>query len=237
MLQRGPTCVISLQPGAAMIYAIYEEGRATEDVDMIAASIPFPLLTESYRYITQKAAALDADMLEGLNARGFKTYFGSDGTGFQMKYMRGEGSYYIDVGCSAYIADGSIGVLQTEDTEGLSSTGLIMKDGSTKPCDVLVLATGFKNMQENIRAMFGDAVADKVGTVWGFDENYQMRAMWRRTGQEGLWITGGALLDSRLFSRFMTLEIKADLEGILPERDSLPLQCGKRQSERVAGTA
>ena len=102
--------------------------------------------------------------------------------------------------------------------------GLRITDGSIVPCDVLVLATGFQKMQENIRAMFGDVVAEKVGKVWGFDEDYQMRAMWRRTGQEGLWITGGSLLDSRIFSRFMTLEIKAALEGLLPDKDALPLR-------------
>lgn len=223
MLQRGPTCVISLEPGAAMIYAIYGSDRPVEDIDMIAAAIPYPLLEESYRWITRKAAGMDAELLSGLAARGFKTYFGSDGTGFQMMYMRGEGGYYIDVGCSKYIVDGSIGVLQTDDMEGFVADGLKMADGSVAPADVVVLATGFRNMQENIRGMFGDDVAEKVGKVWGFDETYQMRAMWRRTGQDGLWITGGALLDSRLFSRFMTLEIKADLEGLLPAKDELPL--------------
>jgi cation diffusion facilitator CzcD-associated flavoprotein CzcO len=230
MLQRGPTCVISLKPGAAMIYAIYDEERPTEDVDMIAAAIPFPLLEESYRWITHKAAALDAELLEGLKRKGFKTYFGNDGTGFQMMYMRGEGGYYIDVGCAAYIADGSIGVLQTEDSDSFTKNGLRMKDGSVVPCDVVVLATGFKNMQENLRMIFGDAIAGKVGEVWGFDENYQMRGMWRRTGQEGLWITGGAILDSRIFSRFMALEIKAELEGILPAKDALPLQAAAKNS-------
>ncbi|MBA2935286.1 NAD(P)/FAD-dependent oxidoreductase [Sphingomonas sp. CGMCC 1.13654] len=233
MLQRGPTCVISLKPGAAMIYAIYDEDRPTEDVDMIASAIPFPLLKESYRWITRKAADLDRDLLAGLNARGFKTYFGSDDTGFQMKYMRGEGSYYIDVGCSDHIIDGSIGVIQMDDVASFTDTGLKMNDGSVKPCDLVVLATGFKNMQENIRMMFGDDVAEKVGNVWGFDDDYQMRAMWRRTGQPGLWITGGSLLDSRIFSRFMTLEIKADLSGILPEREALPLHAAK-QDRRLA---
>jgi putative flavoprotein involved in K+ transport len=140
-----------------------------------------------------------------------------------MMYMRGEGGYYIDVGCSAYIADGSIGVLQTDDMDGFVADGLKMRDGRVVSCDLVVLATGFQNMQENVRKIFGDTVAEKVGEVWGFDENYQMRGMWRRTGQTGLWITGGALLDSRLFSRFMTLEIKADLEGILPAKGTLPL--------------
>jgi cation diffusion facilitator CzcD-associated flavoprotein CzcO len=224
MLQRGPTCVISLQPGAAMIYKIYGDERPTEDVDLIAAAIPYPLLEESYRWITKKAAGLDAELLDGLKARGFKTYFGSDGTGFQMMYMRGEGGYYIDVGCSTYISDGSIGVLQTDDMNGFVADGLELKSGEVVPADLVVLATGFQNMQENLRRMFGDEVAEKVGKVWGFDEDHQMRAMWRRTGQEGLWITGGALLDSRLFSRFMTLEIKADLAGILPARDALPIR-------------
>jgi cation diffusion facilitator CzcD-associated flavoprotein CzcO len=224
MLQRGPTCVISLQPGAAMIYKIYGDERPTEDVDLIAAAIPYPLLEESYRWITRKAAGLDEELLHGLKARGFKTYFGSDGTGFQMMYMRGEGGYYIDVGCSAYICDGSIGVLQTEDMTGFVADGLELQSGDVVGADLVVLATGFQNMQENVRRMFGDRVAEKVGKVWGFDEDYQMRAMWRRTGQEGLWITGGALLDSRLFSRFMSLEIKADLEGILPAKDALPMR-------------
>jgi cation diffusion facilitator CzcD-associated flavoprotein CzcO len=224
MLQRGPTCVISLKPGAAMIYAIYDGKQRTEDIDLLAAAIPYPLLKASYRGITRKAAEMDRDLLDRLNARGFKTYFGSDETGFQMMYMRGEGGYYINVGCSEHIADGSIGVLQTDDMDSFVADGLKMKDGTVFPVDTVVLATGFRNMQENIRALLGDVVAAKVGKVWGFDQDYQMRAMWRRTGQDGLWITGGSLLDSRIFSRFMTLEIKAELEGLLPAMADLPLR-------------
>jgi hypothetical protein len=223
MMQRGPTCVISKEPGAAMIYAIYDGVQEVDDIDFVAAAVPYPLLLDSYRWITRKAAELDADLLSALNAQGMKTYFGSDGTGFQMMFMRGQGGYYIDVGCSALIADGTIGIFQAEDLKGFSTNAVEANDGSSISCDVVVLATGFLNMQENIRALFGDAVAEKVGKIWGFDEDFQMRAMWRRTGQDGLWITGGALLDSRIFSKFMALEIKADLEGILPTRDCLPL--------------
>jgi hypothetical protein len=43
-----------------------------------------------------------------------------------------------------------------------------------------------------------------------------MRNMWRRTPQRGLWIMGGALNECRLYSRFLALQLKADLEGILP---------------------
>jgi len=223
MLQRGPSCVISLEPGAAMVYRIYREGLPIADVDLMNAAIPYPVLEETFRFITRKAAELDKDLLDSLRSAGFKTYFGRDGTGFQMMFMRGEGGYYIDVGCSKFIADGTIGVIQAEDTAGLVKNGLQMKDGRVVDCEAVILATGFYNMQENIRLLLGDQVADRIGPVWGFDEHYQMRNMWRRTAQSGLWITGGSLLDSRLYSRFLALEIKADLLGILPEKADLPL--------------
>lgn len=223
MLQRGPTCVASLEPTAAMVYKIYGEGIPTEDVDLITASLPYPLLEETYRWITQKGAELDREMLDSLNRVGFKTYFGSDGTGFQMKFMRGEGGYYIDVGNCALIADGRVGIIQYDDTAELVENGFRMQDGSVIEFDALIMATGFKNMQETIRLYLGDVIADRIGPVWGFDEHFQMRNMWRRTAQPGLWITGGSLLDSRLYSRFLALELCAELNGLLPEKAALPL--------------
>ncbi len=228
MLQRGPSCVISLEPGAAMIYRVYREGLPTEDVDLMNAAIPYPVLEDTFRYFTRKAAELDKDLLDGLKNVGFKTYFGRDGTGFQMMFMRGEGGYYIDVGCSKFITDGTIAVIQAEDTAGLVKNGLRMKDGRVLDCDAVILATGFQNMQENIRLLLDDQVADRIGPVWGFDEHFQMRNMWRRTAQPGLWITGGSLLNSRLYSRFLALEIKAQLLGILPAKDAVPLAARSR---------
>lgn len=96
--------------------------------------------------------------------------------------------------------------------------GLLLKDGRTIPADLVVMATGFKNMQENVARLVGRDIADRIGKVWGFDENYTMRNMWQRTAHDNLWIMGGALIDSRLFSRFLALQIVADLAGIdLPE--------------------
>jgi hypothetical protein len=39
--------------------------------------------------------------------------------------------------------------------------------------------------------------------------------MWRRTNQPGFWVMGGNLLDSRMHSKFLALQIKADLIGVL----------------------
>jgi cation diffusion facilitator CzcD-associated flavoprotein CzcO len=223
MLQRGPTCLVSLDPCAKMVYAIYGEGRPIEDVDLLSAAIPYPVLKDTYHWITKKSADLDKDLLDRVNAAGFETYFGEDDTGFQMMYLRGQGGYYIDVGCSDLIADGKIGVLQTRNMDRFVADGLRMSDGSTVKCELVVLATGFKNMQEGIRRLVGDRIADRVGPIWGFDEDYTMKNMWRQTAQDGFWVTGGALLDARLYSRFLAIEIRAALEGILPKKSDLPL--------------
>jgi len=54
-----------------------------------------------------------------------------------------------------------------------------------------VLATGFKNMRESARALVGDLVADRLGLVWGLDEEGELRTMWRNSGHPGFWFMGG----------------------------------------------
>jgi len=223
IMQRGPTCVVSLDPSAMISYAVYGEGRPVEDVDLMVAAVPYPVLIETYKSITEKTAEHDRRMIAGLNAAGFRTHNGPDETGFQLLYLRGAGGYYIDVGCAELIIDRRIGVLQAEDLDRVVPDGLRMKDGTVAPCDLIVLATGFESMQEGIREMLGDAVADRVGPVWGFDENNNMRNIWRRTAQDGFWTMGGAIIEARLNSRFLALEIAAELKGLLPRREALPL--------------
>lgn len=222
IMQRGETCVISLEPCARISYAIYNEGVPPEDVDLMTAALPYPLLIETYQHITRRTDEADRDMLEGLRAAGFRTHTGEDKTGFQLCYLRGLGGYYIDVGCAQLIIDGTVPVIQYEDIDGFVAEGLRMKDGTVHPLDLVVLATGFESMQEQIRRALGDEVADRVGRVWGFDENHDMRAMWTRTAQDGFWVMGGSIIEARLNSRFLALEIKAALDGLLPEREALP---------------
>jgi len=215
MLQRSPTCVVSLVPSGTLLYALYTEGPA-DDIDLITAAIPYPLLREAYQGLTKKMRSIDKDLLDGLASAGFETDFGVDDTGFHMMYLRRGGGYYIDVGCSRLIAEGQIAVVQAKDAVEFTAEGLTRSDGTTVPADLVVLATGYENQQEGVRRLFGDAVAERVGPVWGFDEHGFMRNMWRPTGQDRLWLMGGALTECRFWSRFLALQIKADLEGISP---------------------
>jgi putative flavoprotein involved in K+ transport len=66
-------------------------------------------------------------------------------------------------------------------------------------------------------------VADKVGKCWGLGSDTpkdpgpwegELRNMWKPTQQEALWFHGGNLHQSRHYSQFLSLQLKARLEKI-----------------------
>jgi putative flavoprotein involved in K+ transport len=214
LIQRSPTYVVSLKE-AQSVYAIYSEGIPFEDCDLLATSMPYPVLQRSYQISTAKGREADKAILDKLTAKGFKLHFGEDETGFQMMYLRRGGGYYFNVGCSDLIAAGKIGLMQYDDIERFAAEGAKLHDGSVVPAELLVLATGYKNQQDTVRTYLGDAIADAVGPVWGFDEGGELRNMWKRTAQPGLWFTAGSLAQCRIFSRTLAIQIKAIEEGLL----------------------
>ena len=217
MLQRSSTCVVSLEPGAARAYSIYrEDGAPTEDCDLVNNSFPLPLLAELHKDMTDRIAQMDDSLLRGLRAAGFQLDFGEDGSGFLMKYHRTGGGYYINVGCSDLIVSGKIKVKHGAEISRLDGRTVRFTDGTAIDTDLIVVATGYQNMSESVRALFGDDVADRVGPVWGLDGEGEVRAMWRRTGQPGLWIMGGSLQQCRPYSKYLALQIKGGQEGLVP---------------------
>jgi len=84
--------------------------------------------------------------------------------------------------------------------------------------DLVVLATGYKGIDHQVGTLFGADVAERVGRVWGFDDHTQeLRNMWSKTGQPGLWFTGGAFSQCRIYSRYIALQIDAIETGRLPK--------------------
>ena len=112
------------------------------------------------------------------------------------------------------IIDGRVGLIQYDDIDCFGPEGAMMKDGSVKPADLIVLATGYEGQAAAARRVLGDAVGERIGRVWGFDEEGELHGMWRPTGQEGLWFHAGGLAQCRIFSKVLALQIKARELGI-----------------------
>lgn len=214
LVQRRPTQVVSLKEAQAP-YALYDESIAFEDKDLLATSFPFPVFREAHRRMTAMNREADRALLEGLERRGFRLSFGEDGTGWQMLYLSRGGGYYFDAGCSQMIVDGRIGLLPYADVACFGPEGALLKDGTTKHADLLVLATGYEGQSAAARRILGDAVADRTGPVWGFDAEGELNGMWRPTGQPGLWFHAGGLAQCRIFSKVLALQIKARELGIV----------------------
>ena len=143
---------------------------------------------------------------------------GDDNAGHQMKVRTRYGGYYLDSGCAQLIIDGEVGLLQFDQIERFVAGGALLKDGSVKPADLVVLATGFVTQEMLVGKLLGAEVAKKVGPVWGIGPDGEMNNMWKRTAQEGLWFVGGSFANCRTYSRYVALQIKAIEEGIAPQR-------------------
>ena len=215
LVQRSPTLVVSIEPSAQLVYAPYNEGTL-EDNDLIATSMPLALSRKSHAMTTEKSKELDQALLEGLARVGFKLDFGEDNTGWQFKYLTRGGGYYFNVGCSDLIANGDILLKQFDDIDGFVAQGARMKSGDIFAADLVVLATGYKRQEELVRKLFGDEVTTRVGIIWGFGEEQELRNMYTRTGQPGLWLIAGGLAQCRIGSKHLALQIKAIEEGLLP---------------------
>jgi cation diffusion facilitator CzcD-associated flavoprotein CzcO len=223
MVQRSSTLVVSIEPSAQLVYAPYNEGTL-DDNDLIATSMPLAVARKSHAMVTEHSKKLDQELLDGLARAGFKLDFGEDNTGWQFKYLTRGGGYYFNVGCSELIVTGEIGLRQFSDIETFGAKGALMKSGETIAADLIVLATGYKRMEELVRKLFGEEVVDRVGTIWGFGEEQELRNMYARTRQPGLWFIAGGLAQCRINSKYLALQIKAIEEGLLPRGASVPPQ-------------
>jgi putative flavoprotein involved in K+ transport len=216
LVQRNSTLIVNIEPSAQLPYALYGEGPPLEDCDLINASMPLALARKSHILLTEQARRLDQPLLEKLERVGFKLDFGEDGSGWQFKYLTRGGGYYFNVGCSDLVAGGEIRLVQFCEIESFVAEGARLKSGETLAADLVVLATGFKGQQAQVRRLFGEAVAARVGPIWGFGIEQELRNMFVRTAQPGLYFIAGSLAQARIYSRYLALQIKACEVGLLP---------------------
>ena len=216
MIQRSPSLVVNIEPSAQFPYKLYDEGRSTDECDFITSSMPTPLVRQAHRHFTKAARNADKTLLDGLKNIGFNLDFGKEDTGWQFKYLTRGGGYYFNVGCSNLLVDGKIDLVQFDQIDRFTQNGMAMTNGQKIDADIIILATGYKPQEVLVAKLFGEEVASRIGPIWGFGDELELRNMFCQTAQPGLWFIAGSFAQCRINSKYLALQIKAVEEGLMP---------------------
>ncbi|MFJ6156575.1 NAD(P)/FAD-dependent oxidoreductase [Pseudarthrobacter sp. NPDC092184] len=197
-------------------------GVTTEKADLLFASLPMRILPETQVPVYQQMAERDAEFYSQLEAAGFDLDFGVDGSGLFVKYLRRGSGYYIDVGASQLIIDGRV-KLKSGQVSKITGNAVVMADGTELEADLIVYATGYGSMNGWLADLVSPEVADQVGKCWGYGSDTpkdpgpwegELRNMWKPTNVPNLWIHGGNLHQSRHYSSYLALQLKARMERL-----------------------
>src|ERR1700680_492554 len=229
MVQRSSTHVVKsdslmeLALGGLYSESAVASGMTTLKADLTFASLPYRILHEFQIPVYNAIRERDADFYARLKKAGFMLDYGDDDSGLFMKYLRRGSGYYIDVGASELVANGDIKLESGVDVARLTKNEVVLSNGKKLPADLVVYATGYGSMNGWAADLISPEVAAKVGKCWGLGSDTtkdpgpwegEQRNMWKPTQQEALWFHGGNLHQSRHYSLYLALQLKARMEGI-----------------------
>ncbi|OSX58699.1 hypothetical protein POSPLADRAFT_1049395 [Postia placenta MAD-698-R-SB12] len=164
MVQRSSTCVVGIKTPTDEERAWYPVGVPTEAADMKNFSVPLKLT----RREALKANAAKWERERAVHAKlknsGLKLNMGRDGTGpLFLAYERlGESSrdlltgYWWDVGLADYIESGRVEVKQGVEPKRFTADGVTFTDDSTLKADLVLFATGWCDVRESLKEIFGN---------------------------------------------------------------------------------
>ena len=149
--------------------------------------------------------------------------WGQDGSGLFMKYLRRGSGYYIDVGAADLVANGDVKLVKGQ-VDHLTEDAVVLEDGTELPADLVVYATGYGSMNGWVADLISPEVGRQgrqgLGPRLGHAPRTpgpwegEQRNMWKPTRQPALWFHGGNLHQSRHYSLYLALQLKARYEGI-----------------------
>jgi cation diffusion facilitator CzcD-associated flavoprotein CzcO len=225
MLQRSPTYVMSVKNGMPIVNGTLfsEVGPPTELADRIAESTPKLVAKLFHQRIIPQIAALDAELLDGLRAAGFKNTLGEDNSGFLMLALEKAGGYYFDTGASGHIANGNIKVKQGE-IDHFTVDSVVFKDGSVQKPDIVVFATGFTGFKDTVSKVLGREYAEQLRTIWSLDAEGELKGTYRDCGIPNCYYMVGNLSAARFASKIVALQVLAERLGVFGERYSIEAQ-------------
>ena len=228
MVQRSSTHIVRsdtlMDIGLGDLYSerALAAGVTTEKADLIFASLPYRIMHTFQIPLYDQMRERDKDFYDRLEKAGFDHDWGDDGSGLFMKYLRRGSGYYIDVGSADLVANGDVKLVKGQ-VDHLTEDAVVLADGTELPADLVVYATGYGSMNGWAADLISEEVADRLGKVWGLGSETtkdpgpwegEQRNMWKPTQVEHLWMHGGNLHQSRHYSLYLALQLKARYEEI-----------------------
>ncbi|KAL2410966.1 hypothetical protein ABEF95_003029 [Exophiala dermatitidis] len=218
LLQRSPTYIMSLTHSVPRIIGSYAPDADLnrpniEEQDRLFFATPTGPGEELSRRNAKVLEDLDRPLLEGLNARGLRTWRGQRGTGGSTLGQTRNGGFYFDAGACEHIINGKIKV-ESGYIESFTEDKVILSGGREREFDLIVFATGFSNAIDSVRSTLGDKIADQCGPIWGIDEEGEFKTAYRESGVPNLWIMVGYLPYTRFHSKLLAMRLKALKEGV-----------------------
>jgi putative flavoprotein involved in K+ transport len=228
MVQRSPVIIVARDALIGLFQELFSDtavdrGVTPEQADLLMASLPLRLMEQQHAKIFAEIRQRDAELYRRLEEAGFQLTDGEDHTGFLPQLNRRGAGYYIDVGASRLIIDGSIKLRSRVKLDAITKHGVLLSDGTELPADVIIYATGYDRAKIPAWQILPDEVRNAVGKLWGYGSGFrgdpgpwdgELRNVWKPTQQRGLWFDSGGFLHARFYSKALALQIKAREAGI-----------------------
>lgn len=233
---RSPTLIAPVEQLIAVM-----EHLDVRTMDKALFSLPSVVDSQLSKRGLSRLASQDPNRYHALRAAGFPVIDNSDPDAcLSSNLLEMGGGHYVDVGGTKPLEIGKAAVKGLTEPVSYTATGLKFADGSCVDADAIIWCTGFTDKDVNSvaaeilggsntnktddfndegrRIIGAQEVASRMDATWGLDSEGEIRGVWKRNLHlDNFWVMGGFALHHRWHSRTLAQQIKASLEGKLPQ--------------------
>lgn len=245
IVARSPTYIFPwdyvLHPAALGLY----EKVPAETADAMQSSGPAAISGQLTKGLMGMLASKEPDRYKPLAEAGFPVIDGRNKGGDLIHHLlERAGGHFNDIGDGVkYIVEGKVKVRGHVGPVAYTETGLRFSDGTTADADAIIWCTGFADRNAKAVAaeilggggvkkasgttgeskrsgdlLWPEEIAARMDGIWGVDAEGELRGVFKRhLNLDNYWTHGGTTSHHRYQSKFLALQIKAAVEGFLPE--------------------
>ncbi|KAJ5659003.1 hypothetical protein N7507_005454 [Penicillium longicatenatum] len=185
--------------------------------DKLMMTTPLGIAGQIAKYQAAVLASKEPNRYQALAEAGFPVFDSLHGGDLMHNMFERAGGHFNEIGDGIeLIVSGAVAVKGNVEPTELTTTGMKFSDGSVLDADAIIWCTGFAD--KNHIFLGPEDIASRKDGIWGVDTEGKIRDMWKRHLRvKNYWITGGGTSHHRYYSRPLALQIKASVEGFLPD--------------------